>query len=98
DPVMVTLPSFSVSESILSHYGDRIASLEHRYLTAVLIVGRITDCHTVIVLARLRDAAIIESSLRRVPADRRASARSRTTLIELQDGTNRSVAAKLLDR
>jgi len=98
DHVMVTLPSFSVSESILSHYGDRIASLEHRYLTAVLIVGRITDCHTVIVLSRLPDPAIIEYYLQLVPADRRASARSRTTLIEVQDGTNRSVAAKLLDR
>src|SRR4029450_8594065 len=96
--VMVTLPSFSVSESILSHYGDRIPSLEHRYLTAVLIVGRITDCHTVIVLSRLPDPAIIENYLQLVPADERASARSRTTLIEVQDGTNRSVAAKLLDR
>jgi PGM1 C-terminal domain len=98
DHVMVTLPSFSVSESILSHYGNRIASLEHRYLTAVLIVGRITDCHTVIVLSRLPDPAIIEYYLQLVPADERASARSRTTLIEVQDGTNRSVAAKLLDR
>jgi hypothetical protein len=98
DHVMVTLPSFSVSESILSHYGDRIPSLEHRYLTAVLIVGRITDCHTVIVLSRLPDPAIIEYYLQLVPADKRASARSRTTLIEVQDETNRSVAAKLLDR
>ena len=98
DHVMVTLPSFSVSESILSHYGDRIASLEHRYLTAVLIVGRITDCRTVIVLSRLPDPAIIEYYLQLVPADKRASARSRTALIEVHDGTSRSVAAKLLDR
>jgi pheganomycin biosynthesis PGM1-like protein len=96
--VMVTLPSFSVSESILSHYGDRIPSLEHRYLTAVLIVGRITDCHTVIVLSRLPDPEIFEYYLQLVPADERASARSRTTMIEVQDGTSRSVAAKLLDR
>ena len=96
--VMVTLPSFSVSESILSHYRDRIPSLEHRYLTAVLIVGRLTDCHTIIVLSRLPDPAIIENYLQLVPADKRDSARSRTTLIEVQDGTNRSVAAKLLDR
>ena len=98
DHVMVTLPSFSVSESILSHYGDRIASLEHRYLTAVLIVGRITDCRTIIVLSRLPDPAIIEYYLQLVPADKRASARSRTALIEVHDGTSRSVAAKLLDR
>ncbi|HEX5588945.1 MAG TPA: hypothetical protein VFX65_01480, partial [Candidatus Limnocylindrales bacterium] len=36
DHVMIPLPSYSVSESLLSHYGDRIPSLEHRYLNALL--------------------------------------------------------------
>lgn len=98
DHVMVTLPSFSVSESILSHYGDRIPSLEHRYLNAVLIAGRITDCRNVTVLSRLPDAAILDYLLQLVPPANRDSARDRTTLIEVEDGTNRSVAAKLLDR
>ena len=98
DHVMVTLPSFSVSESMLSHYGDRIPSLEHRYLNAVLIAGRITDCRNITVLSRLPDPAIHEYLLELVPAANRASARDRTTLIEVQDRTNRSVAAKLLDR
>ena len=98
DHVMVTLPSFSVSESMLSHYGDRIPSLEHRYLNAVLIAGRITDCRNITVLSRLPDPAIHEYLLKLVPAANRASARDRTTLIEVQDRTNRSVAAKLLDR
>jgi hypothetical protein len=98
DHVMLTLPSFSVSESILSHYGDRIPSLEHRYLNAVLIAGRITDCRNVTVLSQLPDPQIVQYLLELVPAADRASARDRTTLIEVQDGTNRSVAAKLLDR
>lgn len=98
DHAMVTLPSFSVSESILSHYGDRIPSLEHRYLNAVLIAGRITDCRNLTILSRLPDPAILDYLLQLVPAANRASARDRTTLIEVQDGTNRSVAAKLLDR
>ena len=96
--VMVTLPSFSVSESIMSHYGDRIFSLEHRYLNAVLIAGRISDCLNITILSRLPDPAIIEYLLELVPASNRASARDRTTLIEVQDGTHRSVAAKLVDR
>lgn len=29
DRVMIALPSYSVSESLMSHYGDRIAALEH---------------------------------------------------------------------
>jgi hypothetical protein len=98
DHALVTLPSFSVSESILSHYGDRIPSLEHRYLNAVLIAGRITDCRNLTILSRLPEPAILEYLLQLVPAPNRASARDRTTLIEVQDGTNRSVAAKLLDR
>ena len=32
DHVLVVLPSFSVGESLLSHYADRIPALEHRYL------------------------------------------------------------------
>jgi hypothetical protein len=98
DHVMVTLPSFSVSESMLSHYGDRIPSLEHRYLNAVLITGRITSCHNVTILSRLPDPAVLDYLLRLVPAADRASARTRTTLIEVHDGTHRSVAAKLVDR
>ena len=98
DHVMITLPSFSVSESIMSHYGDRIPSLEHRYLNAVLIAGRITDCRNVTILSRLPEPAILEYLLELVPAGNRTSARDRTTLIEVQDGTHRSSAAKLVDR
>jgi hypothetical protein len=98
DHVMVTLPSFSVSESILSHYGDRIPSLEHRYLNAMLIAGRIRDCRSITVLSRLPDPAIVEYYLSLIPEDGRESARSRSTLIEVNDGTTRSVAAKLVDR
>jgi len=98
DHVMITLPSFSVSESILSHYGDRIFSLEHRYLNAVLIVGRITDCHTIIILSQLPDPHIIDYYLQLVPPAGRASARARTTMLEVRDGTHRSTAAKLVDR
>ena len=47
DHVMIALPSYSVSESLLSHYGDRIPSLEHRYLTAIAVAGRIETCEVV---------------------------------------------------
>jgi len=35
--VLIALPSFSLGESLLSHYADRIPSLEHRYLVAQLV-------------------------------------------------------------
>ena len=41
DHVLIALPSYSVSESLMSHYGDRIPCLEHRYLGAILVPSRI---------------------------------------------------------
>lgn len=35
DHVLVALPSFSIGESLLSHYAARIPALEHRYLVAL---------------------------------------------------------------
>ena len=43
DHVVVALPSYSVGESLLSHYVERIPALEHRYLQAQLLLNRI-DC------------------------------------------------------
>ena len=34
--VVVLLPSFSVGESLLSHYAGRLPSLEHRFLVGLL--------------------------------------------------------------
>ena len=31
DHVLIAMPSYSVGESLLSHYANRIPSLEHRY-------------------------------------------------------------------
>jgi len=96
--VLLILPSFSVSESILSHYGDRIPSLEHRYLNALLIPDRIPSCEAIYVSTRRPDPAVINGYFDLVPRERRAALRSRISLIEIDDGTPRSVAAKLLDR
>lgn len=92
DHVMVILPSFSVSESILSHYGPRIPSLEHRYLNAILVSSRVTDCENITILTRLPDPAILDYYVGLMPAGRRASARARTSFIEVDDGTPRSMA------
>jgi hypothetical protein len=97
DHVLIAMPSYSVSESILSHYGDRIPSLEHRYLNGLLIVGRIATCHLIVLLSRLPEPAIVDHYVSLLPRAVRASARERITLIEVDDGTTRSVAAKLVD-
>lgn len=98
DHVLLILPSYSVSESILSHYSSRIPSLEHRYLNALLIAARIVSCEIVHISTRLPDPAVIDYYIGLVPADRRDDVRSRIHLIGIDDGTPRSVATKLLDR
>ena len=96
--VVIILPSYSVSESILSHYGDRIASLEHRYLNAVLMAARIPECEAIFVSTKRPDDVAIEAVLDLVPPSLRSEVVSRFHLHEVDDGTPRSVAAKLVDR
>jgi len=98
DHVLIVLPSYSVSESILSRYGNRIASLEHRYLNALLIADRIRSFEILFISTRRPDAATLDGYFDLVPADRRDEVRSRVALLDIDDGTPRSVAAKLLDR
>ena len=97
DHVLVVLPSFSIGESTLAHYAARIPSLEHRYLNALLIAGRITDCHVLYISSRPPDPAIVDYYVSLMPAAVRDSVRSRMTLVDIDDGTVRSVASKLLD-
>ena len=93
DHVLVSLPSFSVSESILSHYADRIPSLEHRYLMAVLIAGRIPACEILFVSTKRPDQVVVDYYISLIPADRRASAR--VQVLAIDDGTTNSVAGKI---
>ena len=93
DHVLLSLPSFSVSESILSHYADRIPSLEHRYLVSMLIAGRIPACEIVYVSSRRPDPAVIDYYTSLLPPATRPQARIR--ILAIEDGSTRSVAGKI---
>jgi len=97
--VMIALPSYSVSESLLSHYGDRIPSLEHRYLNALPVLARITACEMVYVSTRAPLDEVVDYYFALMPEAVRASARSRLRIMEVpDDGSGRSVAARMADR
>jgi hypothetical protein len=97
--VMIALPSYSVSESLMSHYSDRIAVLEHRYLNAVVIAGRIDSCEMVYVSTRAPLPEVVQYYLELLPPERRESTSQRIRVIEVpDDGTARSVAARFVDR
>ena len=97
--VMIALPSYSVSESLLSHYGDRIPSLEHRYLNAVAVAGRIQSCDLVYVSTRTPLPDVVRYYLELMPEAVRESTSQRIRMIEVaDDGSSRSVAARMADR
>lgn len=96
--VMIALPSYSVSESLLSHYRHRVPSLEHRYLNALVVPGRIESCEIVYVSTRAPLPEVLDYYVELVPAAKRDATRERITIFEVDDGTARSVATRLLDR
>ncbi len=96
--VVVALPSFSVGESLLSHYADRLPALEHRYLLSLFMLPRIESCEIVFVCCEAPSQEVLDYYMSLVPSDRRESMKGRFRLLEVPDGSARSVAAKLLDR
>src|SRR5919106_5297355 len=96
DHVLVVLPSFSVGESLLSHYADRIPALEHRYLLAALMLHRIEACEMVFLSTTPPGDEVLRYYLSL--AGPYASARDRFRHFAVPDMSARSVAAKALDR
>jgi hypothetical protein len=96
--VVIALPSFSVGESLLSHYADRIPSLEHRYLVAQLVPNRIDSCRMVFISSRHPGQEVLDYYASLGPPDRREAAREAFHVLVVPDESGRSVAAKLLDR
>jgi hypothetical protein len=98
DHVVIALPSFSLGESLLSHYVDRIPALEHRYLPAMLLLDRIESCEFIFVSCQAPSPDVIDYYLGLLPLERREGVRRRLRVLEVPDRSGRPVAAKLLDR
>lgn len=96
--VVVVLPSFSIGESLLSHYATRIPALEHRYLLTSLMLHRIESCELVFLTCQAPDSRVLDYYASLLPPDRRGSARTRFRLAVVPDDSPRPIAAKLLDR
>ena len=98
DHVVVVLPSFSMGESLLSHYATRIPALEHRYLVTSLMLHRIEACELVFLTCQAPGRRVLDYYASLVPWGRRGSARNRFRLAVVPDDSTRPIAAKLLDR
>lgn len=96
--VLVALPSYSIGESLLSHYADRIPAMEHRYLLALFALSEIESCEIVFISSLEPGAEVLDYYTSLVPAARRRGVRERWRVLTVPDPTPRSLAAKLLDR
>jgi hypothetical protein len=96
--VLVALPSFSVGETMLSHYEARIPALEHRFAVAALMLHRIESCELVFVSSAPPGDEVVDYFISLMPPGRQASARARLRTLVVPDRSARAMAAKLLDR
>jgi len=95
--VLVVLPSFSMGESLLSHYSARIPALEHRYLVVHSLLHRIPGCRLVFVGSQHPGQEVLDYYTSLVPAAAHADVRSRFREVVVPDQSPRPVAEKLLD-
>ena len=93
--VVVGLPSYSVGESLLSHYSSRLAAAEHRFL-ATLLMLRMPAARLVYFCSAEPDAAVMDNYFSLLPAS--LDARERFRLVVVDDRSARAVATKLLER
>ncbi len=93
--VVVALPSFSVGESLMSHYSSRLPALEHRFLAALLML-RMPAARLVYFCSAEPEAAVIDHYLALLPESR--DTRERFHLVVVDDRSARPIATKLLDR
>src|SRR6478609_6019701 len=97
DHVVVAMASFSLSESLLAHYGERIPAVEHRYLNASLMLNRI-DTDIVFVCSIDPGPEVLTYYRSIVAPDVAARMHANVHVVAVEDPSPRPLAEKLLDR
>ena len=97
DHVVVAMPSFSLSDSLLAHYGPRLPAMEHRYLNASLLLNRI-DADLVFVCSLAPGPEVLAYLRDLVPPDVGRRMSERLHVVALEDPSPRPLAEKLLGR
>ncbi|TNC62458.1 peptide ligase PGM1-related protein [Rubellimicrobium roseum] len=94
--VVVVLPSLSLGEAVLAHYGPRLPALEHRYLAAFFLLHRIPNAEVIYVSTLPPSEEVMDYCASLLPPG--GDARTRFHCVALRDMSMRGVAEKLLDR
>ncbi len=94
---MVVLPSFSLAETLLAHYATRLPALEHRFLVASVLLGRVPTCHMVFLASQHPGQEVIDYYLDLLPPEAQESARRRLEVVVVEGRPGRSLAANLAE-
>jgi hypothetical protein len=97
DHVVVAMASFSLSDSLLAHYGARLPAMEHRYLNASLLLNRI-DADFVFVCSLAPGPEVVAYYRGLLPPHVAGRMDERLHVVAVEDPTPRPLAQKLLDR
>jgi len=96
--VSLVVPAFSLGESLLAHYASRLGALEHRYLLATTMLGRIPGCEVVFVTCEEPGREVLEYYDRLACPARPGALLERLHVVTVDDHSPRGVSAKLLER
>lgn len=95
--VVVVLPSFSVGESLLSHYASRLPALEHRFLVSLLML-RFPAVRILYICSAVPSKEVVDHYISLMPPVVRNALDDRLRIVVVEDPSARAVASKLLDR
>ncbi len=94
---VIVLPSFSIGETMMSHYASRLGSLEHRFLVAVVLL-RMPSVRILYVCSQKPDESVVDLYFSLLPPELADGARDRFNIVAIEDMSARSVAAKLVEQ
>lgn len=95
---VVVLPSYSLSDSLLERFADRLPALEHRQLLTLLMLPQVPGARAVFVTCRHPTRQVLDYYLSLVPPEQRTAMRARIRVVVVPDPTARSLSVKLLER
>jgi hypothetical protein len=97
EQTVVVVPSYSIDREILEHVGAVLPAYEERFLYMLLVL-RQRRCRVVFVTSAPVDESILNAYLELVPDVDVDDARSRLSLVSVDDMSARPLAEKVLDR
>jgi len=96
--VSVAVPSFSLSDTVLTHYAPLLGALEHRYLLPALVLRHVPGGEYVLVTSSQPADEVLDYYARLADPDHPEDIRRRLHIAHVPDSGPHGVTTKLLNR